>query len=236
MENTNPWFKEGGSKARLVWVTPQAEEHIAYIARVSNPKNQSNEKFEGLIKYCINHGHVSVFEHAYMCVEIITPLAIATQMLRHRSFCFQQFSLRYSDHSEMSPTRLERGFIPESARLQDLSNRQNSLEAHNADLDDHMWSLMDSSYNVSQMTYKTLLDNGIAKEIARFVLPQGFYTRLYATGNARSWMHYLRVREEVGVVQSEHVDLARAVRRVFSAEFPLISSLYLDEQVPIAVL
>jgi thymidylate synthase (FAD) len=92
MKLTTPWFIEGSTRARLVWVTPNSEEHIAYIARVSNPKNQENESFEGLLKYCIKNKHVSVFEQAFMCVEIVTPLAIATQLLRHRSFCFQQFS------------------------------------------------------------------------------------------------------------------------------------------------
>ena len=125
MKNTNPWFIEGSSRARMVWVTPDAEQHIAYIARVSNPKNQENEKFEGLLKYCIKHGHVSVFEQASMCVEVITPLAIATQMLRHRSFCFQQFSLRYSSNDELKEMLGEYGslyYMPEEARVQDHKN------------------------------------------------------------------------------------------------------------------
>ena len=140
--------------ARLVWVTPDAEEHIAYIARVSNPKNQENEKFEELLKYCIKHGHVSVFEQASMCVEVVTPLAIATQMLRHRSFCFQQFSMRYSSNDELKDLLGEDGalyYLPEEARVQDHKNRQNSIFADDAQLDDAMQNSMLSAYNIADL-------------------------------------------------------------------------------------
>jgi thymidylate synthase (FAD) len=225
--NTNPWFEEGSSKARMVWVTPNAEEHIGYIARVSAPKNQQNEKFEGLLKYCIKHGHVSIFEQASMCVEVITPLAIATQMLRHRSFCFQQFSMRYSSNEELKDLLGENGslyYLPEEARLQDTKNRQNSIFAEDSELDDMMQNTMLSAYNIADLCYNDLLKRGIAKEIARFVLPQGGYTRMYVTGSVRSWMHYLRVRDEEGVVQWEHVELARAIRSIFSTQFPTVSA------------
>lgn len=225
--NTNPWFEEGSSKARMVWVTPDAEEHIAYIARVSAPKNQQNEKFEGLLKYCIKHGHVSVFEQASMCVEVITPLAIATQMLRHRSFCFQQFSMRYSSNEELKDLLGEHGslyYLPEEARLQDTKNRQNSIFAEDSELDDMMQNTMLSAYNIADLCYNDLLSRGIAKEVARFVLPQGGFTRMYVTGSVRSWMHYLGVRDEPGVVQWEHVELARAIRTIFSTQFPTVSS------------
>jgi thymidylate synthase (FAD) len=225
--NTNPWFEEGSSKARMIWVTPNAEEHIAYIARVSAPKNQQNEKFEGLLKYCIKHGHVSIFEQASMCVEVITPLAIATQMLRHRSFCFQQFSMRYSSNEELKDLLGENGslyYLPEEARLQDTKNRQNSIFAEDSELDDMMQNTMLSAYNIADLCYNDLLKRGIAKEIARFVLPQGGYTRMYVTGSVRSWMHYLRVRDEEGVVQWEHVELARAIRSIFSTQFPTVSA------------
>jgi thymidylate synthase (FAD) len=231
MNNSNPWFSEGSSKARLVWVTPQAEEHIAYIARVSNPKNQANEKFEGLLKYCIKHGHVSVFEQASMCVEVITPLAIATQMLRHRSFCFQQFSLRYSSNEEIKDLLGEYGalyYLPEEARLQDTKNRQNSILAEDASLDDVMQNTMLSAYNIADLCYNDLLARGIAKEVARFVLPQGGYTRMYVSGSVRSWMHYLGVRDEPGVVQWEHVELSRAIKPIFAAEFPTVNSAYFN--------
>jgi thymidylate synthase (FAD) len=233
MKNSNPWMIEGSSKARLVWVTPDAEEHIAYIARVSNPKNQENEKFEGLLKYCIKHGHVSVFEQASMCVEVITPLAIATQMLRHRSFCFQQFSLRYSTNEELKDLIGDHGslyYIPEEARVQDHKNRQNSIFADDGKLTDVMFNTMQSAYTVADLAYNDLLKSDIAKEVARFVLPQGGYTRMYVTGSARSWMHYLGVRDDEGVVQWEHVELARAIKPIFSTQFPAVYRAFFNRE------
>jgi thymidylate synthase (FAD) len=229
VNNTNPWVIEGSSRARMVWVTPDAEEHIAYIARVSNPKNQANEKFEGLLKYCIKNGHVSVFEQASMCVEVITPLAIATQMLRHRSFCFQQFSLRYSNNQELKDLLGDQGslyYLPEEARVQDHKNRQNSIFADDAELDDMMQNTMISAYNVADLCYNDLVAKGIAKEVARFVLPQGGYTRMYVSGSVRSWMHYLGVRDDEGVVQWEHVELARAIRPIFAEQFPTVNKAF----------
>ena len=233
MKNSHPWFEEGSSKARLVWVTPDAEEHIAYIARVSNPKNQANEKFEGLLKYCIKHGHVSVFEQASMCVEVVTPLAIATQMLRHRSFCFQQFSMRYSSNEELKDLLGEYGslyYVPEVARTQDPTNRQNSIVAEDATLDDAMQNSMLSAYNIADLCYNDLLQRGIAKEVARFVLPQGAFTRMYVSGSARSWMHYLGVRDDEGVVQLEHVELARAIKPIFATQFPTVNRAYFHQE------
>lgn len=233
MNNRHPWFDEGSSKARMVWVTPDAEKHIAYCARVSNPKNQANEKFEGLIKYCIKHNHVSIFEQASMCVEVITPLAIATQMLRHRSFCFQQFSMRYSSPEELKDLLGEYGslyYIPEVAREQDPSNRQNSIVADDAKLDDVMQNTMLSAYNIADLCYHDLIKSGIAKEVARFCIPQGAFTRMYVTGSVRSWMHYLNVRDEEGVVQWEHVELARAIKPIFATQFPTVSSAYFNQE------
>ena len=229
MKINNPWFDEGSSKARLVWVTPQAEEHIGYCARVSNPKNQENEKFEGLLKYCIKNCHISVFEQAAMCVEVITPLAIATQLLRHRSFCFQQLSLRYSTNEELKEVLGQDEYlyyVPEEARLQDQENRQNSILANDGRLDDSMQNTMMSVYTVADMAYKELLKQGIAKEVARFVLPQGSFTRLYVTGSVRSWMTYLKVRDEPGVVQHEHVELAQAIKTIFATQFPTVYGAY----------
>lgn len=233
MKITSPWFEEGSSKARLVWVTPDAEQHVAYVARVSNPKNQENESFEGLLKYCIKHGHVSVFEQASMCVEIITPLAIATQMLRHRSFCFQQFSLRYSTNEELKDLLGEYGslyYLPEEARLQDTKNRQNSVFTDDPELTDTLHSTMLSAYNITDLCYHDLLKRGIAKEVARFVLPQGGFTRLYVSGNCRSWMHYLGVRDEPGVVQWEHVELARAIKPIFATQFPTVYRAFFNQE------
>jgi thymidylate synthase (FAD) len=206
---------------------------IAHVARVSNPKNQNNEKYEGLLKYCIKHNHVSIFETAYMCVEVITPLAIATQMLRHRSFTFQQLSLRYSSNAEIKELLGEYGalyYLPEEARLQDSKNRQNSVVAEDATLDDMMQNTMLSAYNIADLCYNDLLARGIAKEVARFVLPQGTFSRMYVTGSARSWMHYLGVRDEPGVVQWEHVELARAIRPIFATQFPTVSQAYFNRE------
>jgi thymidylate synthase (FAD) len=231
MKITSPWFEEGSSKARLIWVTPNAEEVISHVARVSNPKNQDNEKYEGLLKYCIKHNHVSIFETAYMCVEVITPLAIATQMLRHRSFTFQQLSLRYSNNSEIKELLGDSGslyYLPEEARVQDHKNRQNSIFADDAELDDMMQNTMLSAYNVADLCYNDLVAKGIAKELARFVLPQGGFSRLYITGSVRSWMHYLHVRDEEGVVQWEHVELARAIRPIFAEQFPTVDKAFFN--------
>ena len=165
MKITSPWFEEGSSKAREIWVTPNAEEVIAHVARVSNPKNQDNEKYEGLLKYCIKHGHVSIFETAYMCVEVITPLAIATQLLRHRSFTFQQLSLRYSSNDEIKDLLGDYGslyYLPEDARLQDTKNRQNSIVSDDAELTDVMQNTMLSAFNIADLCYNDLLARGIA--------------------------------------------------------------------------
>ena len=233
MRINTPWFGEGSSKARLIWVTPNAEEIIAYAARVSNPKNQDNEKFEGLIKYCVKNSHISIFETAYMCVEVITPLAIATQMLRHRSFTFQQLSLRYSTNEELKDMLGEYGslyYIPEEARVQDHRNRQNSIFADDPELSDMMHNTMLSAFTVADMAYNELLNKGVAKEVARLVLPQSSYTRLYVTGSARSWMTYLKVRDGEGVVQYEHVELARAIRAIFAEQFPTVTKAFFDAE------
>jgi thymidylate synthase (FAD) len=228
MENTNPWFIETSSKARLVSNTPDPEAMMGYIARVTS-KDQSNPNVEKLLSYCAKHGHWSVFEQASMTVEVVTPLAIAVQLLRHRSFTFQQFSGRYEDQQEMGNHTEDLVafnnlfYMPEEARLQDTKNRQNSIFADDAGLTDAMWATMSSAYTVAQLSYNDLLQRGIAKEIARFVLPQGVFSRLYVTGSCRSWIHYLGVRDDEGVAQYEHVELARAIRPVFNTVFPTVS-------------
>ena len=164
-----------------------------------------------------------------MCVEVVTPLAIATQMLRHRSFCFQQFSMRYSSNEELKELLGEFGnlyYIPEEARVQDHRNRQNSIFADDPELSDMMHNTMLSAFTVADMAYNELLNKGVAKEVARLVLPQSSYTRLYVTGSARSWMHYLGVRDEEGVVQYEHVELARAIRAIFAEQFPTVTTAF----------
>ena len=232
MSEQHPWYIEGSSKARLVWVTPDAEKHIAYCARVSNPKNQANEKFEGLIKYCVKNNHVSIFEQASMCIEVVTPLAIATQMLRHR-FNFQQFSMRYSNPEEIKDLLGEYGslyYLPEEARMQDAKNRQNSIVSEDAELTDTMQNTMLSAYNVADLCYNDLIAKGIAREVARFVLPQGGYTRMFVSGTCRNWMHYLGVRDDEGVVQWEHVELARAIKPIFAEQFPTVNNAYFNQE------
>lgn len=227
MKNTNPWFIEGSSKARLVTATPDAEEIIAYVARVTS-KDQENPKIKGLLKYCAKQGHWSVFTQADMTVEIVTPLAISIQALRHSSFQFQQFSGRYEnqeamqEHTEDLPAYAGMFYIPEEARLQDTKNRQNSIFANDGALTDKMWAEMEFAYKAAHQAYQNLLEMGIAKEIARFVLPEGVYTRLYMKGSVRSFIHYIGVRDDEGVAQYEHCELARAVRSVFANQFPVV--------------
>lgn len=227
--NISPWVINGSSKARLVNATPNLDETIAYVARVSS-KNQESRSVDKLLGYCAKHGHWSVFEQGGLTVEVVTPLAISIQALRHRSFCFQQFSGRYQDQREMAalsedlPSFLSMFYIPEVAREQDPKNRQNSIFTNNAPLTDVMWREMEFAYQAAIKSYDKLIEEGVAKEIARFVLPQGVYTRLYISGNARSFIHYCNVRDEEGVVQWEHVEMARAVRDVFSSVCPVVSS------------
>ena len=230
----NPWFIEGSSKARLVSVTPDAEQTMGYIARVTS-KDQTNPNVERLLKYCAKHGHWSVFEQASMTVEVVTPLAIAIQLLRHRSFTFQQFSGRYEDQQEMvkhtedltSYNNLV--YMPEEAGTQDSKNRQNSIPAEDPALTDTMWATMSTSYMVAQQCYNDLLQRGIAKEIARFVLPQGVFSRLYVSGSCRSFIHYIGVRDDEGVAQYEHCELARCIKSVFTTQFPVVSSAVFSE-------
>ena len=229
MQNDNPWMIEGSSKARLVSVTPDAEQTMGYIARVTS-KDQSNPKVEGLLKYCAKHGHWSVFEQATMTVEVVTPLAIAVQLLRHRSFTFQQFSGRYEDQQEMLNHTADLSaynnlfYMPEEARTQDDKNRQNSIPTTDPALTDAMWATMSTAYMVAQQCYNDLLERGVAKEIARFVLPQGVYSRMYLTGSCRSFIHYINVRDDEGVAQYEHCELARCIKSVFTSQFPQVST------------
>ena len=203
---------------KLISATPDAEKHIAYCARVSNPKNQENSNFEGLLKYCIKNQHWSIFEHAFLTVEINTSLAIATQILRHRSFTFQQFSQRYADSTELQfevP-------VPD-LRRQDTKNRQNSTD----DLGDYvklgLQEEIRKHFEYSLKLYNKMLGVGVAKECARFVLPQATQTRLYMSGSLRSWMHYIDLRSAHGT-QAEHMEVAEAIRCIFTCQFPTISS------------
>ena len=204
-------------KVKLITVTPKAEETMGYVARVSNPNNQDNPNVAGLLKYCIKHGHWSVFEQAHMTVEIETTRGLAAQILRHRSFTYQEFSQRYADVSHIR----EDIPLPE-LRRQDLKNRQNSIDdvdpAKVESFNKEMRSLFDQSIDL----YKKMLHAGIAKECARFVLPLATPTRLYMTGSCRSWVHYIQLRSAHGT-QKEHMDLVENVRKIFVEQFPIVS-------------
>jgi len=198
-------------------VTPDAEITMGYVARVSNPKNQANPNVAGLLKYCIKHGHWSVFEQAHMTLEIDTTRGLAAQILRHRSFTYQEFSQRYADSSLLSDTIP----LPE-LRKQDLKNRQNSTD----DMDDRKvkWYnyRMQKHFKEGMKLYQNMLKDGVAKECARFVLPLATPTRLFMTGSVRSWIHYIELRSGHGT-QKEHMDIANACKDVFRAQFPIVS-------------
>ena len=202
---------------KLVSVTPDAEKHMAYVARVSNPKNQDNDKFAGLLKYCIKHGHWSVFEQAFMSVEINTTRGLAAQILRHRSFTYQEFSQRYAD-SSMLGTEIP---LPE-LRRQDTKNRQNSIDDIDPLMQQDFEIKMKRHFVEGMKLYKEMLDVGIAKECARFVLPLATPTRLYMTGSVRSWVHYIDLRSAHGT-QKEHMEEAEGVRSIFKEQFPTVA-------------
>ena len=202
---------------KLVSITPDAEKNMAYVARVSNPKNQDNDKFAGLLSYCIKHGHWSVFEQAYMTLEINTTRGLAAQILRHRSFTYQEFSQRYADANLLS----EKIPLPK-LRRQDAKNRQNSTDDIDPFVVQKYDILMEEHFKTSMDLYNKMLEDGIAKECARFVLPLSTPTRIYMTGSCRSWIHYINLRSAHGT-QKEHMDIAEACRKVFTEQFPSVS-------------
>jgi thymidylate synthase (FAD) len=197
---------------KLVWATPDAENLIAYMARVSNPDNQDNpETAPKLLKYLMKHKHWSPFEMVNICMEIETTRDIGRQILRHRSFSFQEFSQRYSEASH---------FAPSEARLQDHDNRQNSLTIHDIVVQDH-WNYLQDTVRFSAIdSYKAALNVGIAKEVARKLLPEGLtMSRMYMNGTLRSWIHYCDIRcgEET---QKEHREVALKCRTILEELFP----------------
>lgn len=202
---------------KLISVTPDAEKTMAYVARVSNPNNQENDNYSGLLKYCIKHNHWSVFEQAHMTLEIETNRGIAAQILRHRSFTFQEFSQRYADTNLL----VEHIPIPD-LRRQDTKNRQNSID----DISDYvklkLQGEISAHFIAANALYKRLLEAGVAKECARFVLPLATPTRIYMTGSCRSWAHYINLRSANGT-QKEHMDVALACKEVFKEQFPSVS-------------
>jgi thymidylate synthase (FAD) len=204
-------------EVKLVTVTPDAEKTMGYVARVSNPKNQDNPKVSGLLKYCIKHNHWSVFEQAHMTLEINTTRGIAAQILRHRSFTYQEFSQRYADTNLLSDE------IPvPDLRSQDLKNRQNSVDDISPETKSILQGQIARHFTESLDLYNELLRQGIAKECARFVLPLAVPTRIFMTGSVRSWIHYIDLRSANGT-QKEHMDIAEACRAIFCEQFPIVA-------------
>jgi len=203
--------------AKLISITPDAEKTMAYVARVSNPANQESENYAGLLRYCIKHNHWSVFEQSFMTVEIETTRGIAAQILRHRSFTFQEFSQRYADTNLLSQDIP----IPE-LRRQDTKNRQNSID----DIDEltqvKLQAKIEEHFFQAQHLYNELLSQGVAKECARFVLPLATPTRIYMSGSCRSWIHYINLRSANGT-QKEHMEVAEAIRKIFICAFPTVA-------------
>ena len=203
------------SKVELISLTPDAEKTMAYIARVSNPKNQKNEDYSKLLSYCIKNEHWSVFEQSFMTLQIETNRGIAAQILRHRSFTFQEFSQRYADSSMLST------HVPMfDLRRQDDKNRQNSIDDVDPFLRQELEIAIEKYFNEGMDIYRQMLDRGIAKECARFVLPLATPTRIYMTGSVRSWIHYIDLRSAHGT-QKEHMDIANDAKRVFCEQFPI---------------
>lgn len=202
-----------GITTPLIEEIPNTEGLVSYSARVSNPSNQ--DKFEtagGLLKYCLKNGHYSVFEMSNLVMEIEVPRDIARQILRHRSFSFQEFSQRYAKAFE---------FVEREARLQDYANRQNSVETDNVDIKCWWSEVQEEIINLVQLRYDEALDRGIAKECARVILPEGnTMSRMYMNGTLRSWIHYVQLRDDPGVTQKEHVEVARLCKEELYKHFP----------------
>tara|TARA_B100000287_G_scaffold133799_1_gene125778 strand:- start:5659 stop:6288 length:630 start_codon:yes stop_codon:yes gene_type:complete len=201
---------------KLIQITPNPEEQIAYIARVSNPKNQDNPNYAKLLAYCIKHQHWSIFEQAFMTLEIETTRGLAAQILRHRSFTFQEFSQRYADTTLL-------GAIPlPELRRQDKSNRQNSIDDIPEEKQKELELTIARHFASSKDLYNELIRQGIAKECARFVLPLATPTRLYMSGSVRSWIHYIDLRSAHGT-QKEHMEIAEQCREIFKEQLPTVS-------------
>jgi len=202
---------------KLISVTPDAEQTMAYVARVSNPANQENDNYAGLLRYCIKHNHWSVFEQSFMTLEVETTRAIAAQILRHRSFTFQEFSQRYADSSLLSKAIP----LPE-LRRQDTKNRQNSIDDLDPLIIDRLEKQMNTLFDSSMALYQQMLEAGVAKECARNVLPLCTPTRIYMSGSCRSWIHYINLRSANGT-QLEHMRVAEDCKKVFVEQFPTVA-------------
>ena len=203
-------------KVSFVNITAEPEQTMAYIARVSNPNNQDNENYAGLLRYCIKHEHWSVFEQSFMTLQIETTRGLAAQILRHRSFTFQEFTQRYADSNLLGEIEL-----PE-LRRQDIKNRQNSIDDLDPAIVDKLEKQMNTLFSSSISLYNQMLESGVAKECARFVLPLATPTRLYMTGSCRSWIHYINLRSAHGT-QKEHMDIANDCKKLFIEKYPTVA-------------
>jgi thymidylate synthase (FAD) len=208
------------TEVKLVWVTPDPEKKIGYCARVSNPDNQENENISKLIEYCYKNKHWSIFEMASMCLEITTSRAISPQILRHRSFNFQEFSGRYANYSAIG----EFPFQEVEPRRQDNKNRQNSFDDLDNKTKDWFKTALNNFEQYGLDLYNESIKKGIAKECSRFFLPPALTTRLYMTGTIRSWIHYLDLRLDKST-QKEHRDVAELAYEIFAKELPIISEI-----------
>jgi thymidylate synthase (FAD) len=204
-------------RVKLISVTPDAEKNIAYCARVSNPNNQDNDNYSKLLKYCIDHKHWSIFEMAFMTLEIDTTRGLAAQILRHRSFTFQEFSQRYADTTLLSEN------IPLfDIRRQDTKNRQNSIDDVDHEIVVKWNTQIREHFAKAKALYDGMIADGVAKECARFVLPLATPTRIYMSGSLRSWITYIDLRSGNGT-QKEHMDIANECKSIFTEQFPIIS-------------
>ena len=203
--------------AKLVSISPDAEKLMSYCARVSNPSNQNNDNYSKLLKYCIDHQHWSIFEQAFLTVEINTSRGIAAQILRHRSFTFQEFSQRYAD-----ATLLAEDIPLFELRRQDTKNRQNSIDDIPDEVKSKWHSQIRQHFAKAKAIYDGMIADGIAKECARFVFPLATPTRIYVSGSVRSWIHYITLRSSNGT-QKEHMDIAEKCKSIFISELPMVS-------------
>lgn len=201
-------------KVKFVSITPRAEETMAFCARVSNPSNQESPAISGLLAYCIKHGHWSVFEQANLILEISTSRAIAPQILRHRSFSFQEFSQRYSAADD---------FVPHQARRQAKTNRQSSTDDLDAQSQEWFLQCQKEIWALAFACYTEALARGVAKESARALLPLNTTTRLYMNGTVRSWIHYIQLRTKADT-QQEHREIAERCRDIFQQQLPQIAA------------
>ncbi len=202
---------------KLISITPDAEKQMAYCARVSNPNNQDSDNYSGLLAYCIKNHHWSIFEQAFMTVEINTTRGLAAQILRHRSFTFQEFSQRYAD-----TTLLAEDIPLFELRRQDTKNRQNSIDDIDNELKMKYNVLVREHFSKARALYDNMIKDGVAKECARFILPLATPTRLYMSGTIRNFIHYIELRSSNGT-QKEHMDIANTCKDIFIEQLPITS-------------